>query len=72
MQKREIENDKRVREALAGGAVFSLSCVECDAGQGVDSYDAALAAGWQGIFYTPCGFGWNFLGDCPECLANTQ
>lgn len=45
---------------------FSLSCVECDAGSGIESRSEAHAEGWTGIFYDD-GPSWNFLGMCPDC-----
>jgi hypothetical protein len=47
---------------------FSLSCVDCDC-DSPDSLEAALAAGWTDIQYTPDGLAENFLGYCPECTV---
>lgn len=56
-----------VLEAIGNGVPFSLSCGECDAGQGIASYADAVAAGWTEICVDEDGLGWNFLGTCPEC-----
>lgn len=50
--------------------VFSLTCQECDAGQGVASMEEAVAAGWLDI--VPAGglIEANYCGLCPTCRAN--
>jgi hypothetical protein len=45
---------------------FSLACVTCDA-DSPPNYDEAIAAGWTGIEFDGTGYGWNFLGTCPDC-----
>lgn len=47
--------------------VFSLVCQHCDAGEGVDSEEQAIAEGWSEIepaFALPQA---NFCGLCPDC-----
>lgn len=46
---------------------FSLVCLTCDLGAGIDSYEEALAGGWTDICYAPDLPMANFLGLCPEC-----
>ena len=46
---------------------FSLTCLECDAGMEIVSYDQALSNGWTGISYDPDGLAWNCFGLCPAC-----
>lgn len=48
------------------GTVFSLECLECDAGMSVESYNQAVAEGWTKIEHDD-GPAWNFLGLCPDC-----
>jgi len=49
---------------------FILSCSECDI-DSPDSYEQALAAGWQGIVGDD-GPGWFFLGICRECSERSE
>lgn len=48
------------------GTPFTLRCILCDAGDGLDSEAEAIAAGWRDIDYDD-GLSWNFLGTCPDC-----
>lgn len=54
-----------IHETVTGP--FVLSCVGCDAGDGIDSKKQALKAGWTGIQPDPGGLSWTWLGECPEC-----
>lgn len=45
---------------------FSLTCRECDAGDGFNTRREAIAAGWIDIGYHD-GPSWNYLGHCPDC-----
>lgn len=47
---------------------FSLTCVNCDDGQNVDSAEQANLLGWTDI-EADDGMSWNYLGVCPnpEC-----
>lgn len=58
-------------EALNPSIPFSLECEACDAGDNIDSFGDAVAAGWKDIRYDdgPC---WNFLGMCPACQIEEQ
>ena len=51
---------------------FSLICECCDGGMEIESYEAALAAGWTGIVFAPDLLQANFLGLCPECRQREQ
>jgi len=46
---------------------FSLVCQSCDAGIGIESFEAALAAGWTEVCFDPDLPMANFIGLCPEC-----
>lgn len=46
---------------------FSLVCERCDNGMEIDSYEAALAAGWTEICYEPDLLMAYFIGLCPRC-----
>ena len=46
---------------------FTLSCVRCDAGDDLHSFEAALARGWIEITFAPDLPMANFIGVCPEC-----
>jgi hypothetical protein len=46
---------------------FSLVCIHCDAGMGVESEDQAVADGWTDIDYAPGLPMANFVGLCPDC-----
>jgi hypothetical protein len=46
---------------------FSLVCQTCDGGMEIESYEAALAAGWTEICYAPDLPMAYFLGLCPRC-----
>jgi len=46
---------------------FSLTCEGCDGGMEIESYEAAIAAGWTEIDYAPDLPMANFLGLCPVC-----
>lgn len=47
---------------------FTLTCAECDAGTGIESYEEAVAEGWAEITYAPDLPMANYVGLCPECL----
>jgi hypothetical protein len=49
--------------------VFSLTCQYCDAGTNVTSREQAEAEGWTEIEDDRGGWSWNYLGVCPDCLA---
>ena len=51
---------------------FSLACEGCDGVMEIESYEAALAAGWTGIVYAPDLLQANFLGLCPQCRQKDQ
>lgn len=57
------------RPEQADSVPFSLACLYCDRDDHPGTYDGAIAAGWTDIRYDD-GEGWNFLGNCPECLAD--
>ena len=47
--------------------VFSLVCCNCDAGQGIETEEQAIAEGWSEIepaFALPQA---NYCGVCPDC-----
>jgi hypothetical protein len=46
---------------------FSLVCICCDAGMGIESFEQALAAGWTAIEFAPDLPMANYLGVCPDC-----
>jgi ribosomal protein L31 len=46
---------------------FSLVCICCDAGMGIESNQQALAAGWTAIEFAPDLPMANYLGVCPDC-----
>jgi hypothetical protein len=46
---------------------FVLSCVLCDAGDGLENAEQARAAGWSDIEQDFGGTSWNNLGVCPDC-----
>ncbi len=54
---------------IEDGVPFSLSCFECDAGDGVTGLIDAQHQGWTDLQYDD-GMSWNFLGMCPECGAS--
>jgi hypothetical protein len=45
---------------------FSLTCVDCDLGDGIDTREQATLAGWHEIRREDGG-SYNYLGWCPEC-----
>ncbi len=46
---------------------FVLSCMVCDAGDGLATREAAVAVGWTEICYEPDHGSTSYLGLCPEC-----
>lgn len=50
---------------------FVLSCVYCDAGDGVPTAMAALCTGWTGLQADDAP-SWSFLGSCPECAREAE
>jgi len=46
---------------------FSLVCICCDAGMGIESFEQALAAGWTAIEFAPDLPMANYLGVCADC-----
>jgi hypothetical protein len=46
---------------------FTLVCINCDAGDRINSEAEALAAGWTGIEFAPDLPMANYLGVCPDC-----
>ena len=50
---------------------FSLSCSNCDAGMDIETPEQAVLQGWYGI-YEDDGMSWNYLGTCPQCLAQER
>jgi hypothetical protein len=51
---------------------FSLTCESCDGGMEIESYAAAIAAGWTEIEYAPELPMANFLGLCPQCRQRQE
>jgi hypothetical protein len=51
---------------------FSLVCDTCDGGMEIESYEAAIAAGWTDIIYAPALSMANFLGLCPKCRQREE
>jgi hypothetical protein len=49
--------------------VFSLTCAHCDAGEGLQSQEDAINAGWIRITEAPELPMANFVGICPSCKA---
>ena len=47
--------------------VFSLTCVCCDAGEGIQNHAEASRLGWKEITPDPSGLSWNHVGVCPDC-----
>jgi hypothetical protein len=45
---------------------FSLSCYDCDLGDGIDTREQGILAGWHEIVEED-GETYNYLGWCPEC-----
>lgn len=45
---------------------FSLSCYDCDLGDGIDTREQAILLGWTRIIEED-GEWFNYLGMCPEC-----
>lgn len=48
---------------------FSLTCSHCDAGEGLQSQEEAMAAGWIQITEAADLPMANFVGVCPDCKA---
>lgn len=46
---------------------FTLTCIQCDAGTDIESFEHAMEQGWRLIEYTPDLPMANFLGVCPDC-----
>jgi len=46
---------------------FSLTCLYCDAGQGIASEEEAIGEGWSEIEPAPQLLQANVLGVCPDC-----
>ena len=55
------------KDTIPDNVVFSLICLECDAGMDIVSYDQALSNGWTRISNDPEGLAWNCIGLCPDC-----
>lgn len=58
---REITSSDQVTET------FSLTCLHCDAGMNIESFDEAIKKGWVDIveaFDFPEA---NYMGLCPDC-----
>jgi hypothetical protein len=55
-----------------GSAVFSLVCLECDAGMEIKTRLQATTEGWTEIEYAPDLPMANFIGLCPDCLADAK
>ena len=53
-------------DGIPRGVPFSLSCCDCDI-DSPQSYEEAIAAGWNRIQFEPQSPGENFLGLCPDC-----
>jgi hypothetical protein len=47
---------------------FSLACISCDT-DSPENYTEAMDQGWQDLTPDATGYGWNFVGICPECHA---
>lgn len=45
---------------------FVLSCMKCDAGDGIDSPEQATLQGWTNLDENE-GPSWTWLGECPDC-----
>ena len=45
---------------------FVLLCVECDAGDGIDTKEQAAALGWTDL-HEHDGMPWTWIGFCPAC-----
>lgn len=50
---------------------FVLSCHDCDAGDGIDSWKEAILQGWIDLVEDD-GLSWTWLGVCPECLTQLE
>jgi hypothetical protein len=49
---------------------FSLTCIDCDRGDGIDTLEQAMLSGWHAIREDD-GMSWNYLGWCPECYLES-
>ncbi len=46
---------------------FSLTCIECDAGEEIKSKKEADLLGWRDVIRDVTGISWNDVGICPGC-----
>ena len=48
-------------------SIFSLTCLQCDAGNEIQSEQEAERLGWQELKSDPDGLAWTYVGVCPDC-----
>ena len=67
----EFEVPKDVVNALVRGVVpFSLCCVNCTAGEDIETPSDALIDGWIDLEVAEDGAWYNYLGVCPDCAPD--
>lgn len=61
-----------VMRSVDGKVAFSLTCCNCDAGEGIQSEKEAKAEGWIEIESAPQLLQANHLGVCPDCRSQHE